>query len=165
MTQDHQLSRLLTPMLRRFHVAEPTFDDQGFAMITTDDAITIHFHAPPDSNDLNLYILLGPLPEMNRGNLVRYAMGSNWMNRRTRGAVLSVAGEDNTLILQRNVSRTKLTPEALDGMVAAMKRVAEIWKVIFKKAEEEAEAAGMAQPKTQFDPTRLGVLINPLQFA
>lgn len=165
MTHDHQLTRLLTPIVRRFNVAEPTFDDQGFAMITTDDEITIHFHAPPDSKDLNLYILLGALPEMNRGNLVSYAMGSNWLNRRTRGAVLSVAGEDNTLILQRNLSRAKLTPEALDGMVVAMKRVAEIWKVIFKKAEEEAEAAGLARPKTRIDPTQLGMLINPLQFA
>lgn len=164
MTDQSECERLFEPVVRRFQAEPLAFDAQDFAMLTSEDHFCCHIHAPRNSRDLNLFVLLGHLPEVNRENLVVYAMGSNWLNGRTRGSVLSVAGEDDTLVLQRHLSRAETTPEQLETIVAGMKRVAEIWRAIFKRAEEEREAAGAASNRRPFDPAALNDAFTVLNF-
>lgn len=165
MKNNQERDRLLAPVLRHFRSAPLEFDEQGFAMLTTEDRFCIHIHAPDNSDDLNLFILLGNLPKRKRENLLVYAMGSNWLNRRTRGSVLSVAGEDETLMLQRHLSRKQATPDQLERIVPEMKRVAEIWRAIFNRVEEEAKTAGEPPGERVFDPAQLGDRINAFRFA
>lgn len=162
MQQQQQLIELVAKLAEARALAAPEWTEAGFAALEVQAGVEVHFQYVATVQEVLMFVMLGSLPELNRGNIIEYAMTANLFWRRTAGATLAYEKEHHTMVLQVRLGLLDLDLGLLAERVDSLAEVADLWLGLIRKAnglvpEDDADnsapvdAAGLM---TQYDPTR-----------
>lgn len=162
MQQQQQLIELVAGLAEARGLAVPEWTEAGFAALVVQEGVEVHFQYVAPAQEVLMFVMLGGLPELNRNNIIEYAMTANLFWRRTAGATLAYEKDHHTMVLQARLALLELDLGLLAERVDSLAEVADLWLGLIRKANGLAEDEGSdksapvdaAGLMTQYDPTR-----------
>ncbi len=105
-----------------------TFDQRGAAQLKFNDQLTLNLQIHRPTRQLILYMLLGPLPEIKRREVLIYAMSANLTQYAADGIFVALEPNSQILVLKQLMRLEDLATLALRASLATLKDRAETWR-------------------------------------
>lgn len=124
-----------------------TFDQRGAARLKFNDQFTLNLQIDWPTRQLILFVLLGPLPETNRREVLTYAMSANLTQYASDGIFLALEPNSQILVLKQLMRLEDLATLALRSSLVTLKDRAETWRTNLQTLLRRPEPV-VATPQT-----------------
>lgn len=135
----------LAELAQAHRAPEPEFDAQGFARIPTSNGLAYECYLPKNSRQLIVFMLLGELPQENRGDFLLEALRANLYQHRNSGSVLAYHEQENLITVQQRRNLEALDAVTFQKAMRHLKEVADLWRgkleILRRKNRPETETA------------------------
>jgi hypothetical protein len=105
------------------------FDNNGCTRMLFDGKTAVSIEHDPDTEILQIYSILGPLPSQNEINVFQQLLAGNLFCTQTLGATLAIDELHHEVILCRNVSTRNISCEAFSTIIEQFVATAEAWEI------------------------------------